>query len=249
MLETFSTLASWMRARLGHGLRAVLDLVYPPVLHGVPRRESERAGTVPACWTPSALHRAAVLRAARHALRAGSRRRAALARGHRRPARLRARPRRGALRRRAGPPPRAPAEIRRPAGARPPAWALDGARRRRTSRRGRSVVPVPLHRCGSWRAASTRRCCWPDRRGCGVPVDVRSCARVKATPPQVGLTRVSAPATSRAPFGAGGGGRVRGPARRARRRRADLGRDRNAAARALLRGGRAASTCSFSPGL
>ena len=156
---------------------------------------SATTACAPACWTKLVVHRAALLRAARHPVRLRSRPRHPVDAGDRRSAGLSARPRRGALRRRrahAG----ACLQIWRPARPRAHHGPLDGARRRGAAR----ATPTRSCRCrcigaGCGRAASTSRRCSREvdrREQSGVPVaHYRALKRVKATPQQVGLSQAA----------------------------------------------------------
>ena len=107
----------------------------PDVL-GLPRGDRTGGCALSGLLAGDALHRAPVLRTARHALRAGSRGGAAVAAGDRRSAGLPSRARRRALRGRAGAPPRASAQIFRSRRTRKAARGLDGQSRRRRAGRG-----------------------------------------------------------------------------------------------------------------
>ena len=147
----------------------------PADLHRLRRRDRRAAHALRPLLVRDRLHRAALLRAARHALRGRSRHAAAVARRHRRAAGVRARAGGGALRR-GRPQARPPAEIRRPARARPRARRHDGSLGRRAPGRGRgdrARCRCTAGGCGG--GASTRR--WRSRR-----VVVEGERRARATP-------------------------------------------------------------------
>src|SRR5271166_4625802 len=134
---------------------AALDILYPPTclacraaryplsadLPRVPRRDRGARRAVLALLERDAFHRAAILRAARHAVRSVTRRRPSLTAIHRRPAGFFPLARRGEVRGRAGAQARPPAQIFRPRRTRPADRSLDGPRRRRHSRRRRLSRP------------------------------------------------------------------------------------------------------------
>ena len=132
---------SWTRRASAFAQRfadAALNALYPPTCLACRAATGRAWRLVSALLERDALHRAAVLRAPRHAVRAGPRRRAPFAAGDGRSARFRPRPRRRPVRGRAGAHACASAQIFRPGGTRAPDRPLDGSRRRRHPGRRRS---------------------------------------------------------------------------------------------------------------
>jgi len=127
-------------ARLAAALRATLrfaaDVGLPPLCPACRQLIGDNRRPVRRVLVRPLLHRAALLRAARHPVRLRSGPRHPVDAGDRRPARLSAGARGGALRRGVAQA-RACAEIRRPARPRADARALDGGRRPRACRRRR----------------------------------------------------------------------------------------------------------------
>ena len=220
----------------------------PPLCAVLPRTGRRRHGLCAACWSQALVHRAALLRAARHSVPLRSRSRRAVDGGDRRSAGLSARARGGALRRRR-PHARACAQIRRPARPCAHAWAAGWrAPAANCSPRPTRIVPVPLH----WRRLWARRFnqsallaeIIAKAAACRSPM-ARSSA-CKATPQQVGLSPVRArrQRAGRVPRAAGGKAAVAGrrldPGRRCAHLRRHRRRLRPGAAARRRRAGRCA---------
>ena len=227
-----------LRARRSASTRSIPDLPRLPGGDGGGGR------AVSGLLAGDPLHRAAVLRAARHALRRGSRGGAVVAAGGRRPAGVPPRARGRALRGRAGAPPRASAQIFRP--------RRTGARRSGRGWREPAPTSSPMRtrsfrcrctRSGCGGGASIRRRRWRARSrfATGKPFEPQWLQRVKATRSQVGLSRAQRAQNVQGAFRAAPGAPIKGRAHRPRRRRADLRRHRQrrragAAARRRERG-------------
>src|SRR3954451_4103945 len=162
----------------------------PADLHRLPRRNRRSPYPLRPLLGRGEVHRAALLRASRHAVRGRSRHPAAVAGRDRRTAGLRARPG-GRPLRRGRPWPRPPAEY----GDRLElARALGGMMVRAGAEllAGTDViVPAPLHLWRLWRRRFNQAMALAAviSRTSAIPCDPSALARVKSTRPQVGLTK------------------------------------------------------------